>query len=70
MDAIRKLYPVAVIGGICVGLLLQIMIAEMGFYGAYVEGPFFGISAVILFFCLSLYYHIDVSQIPEPIKYW
>ena len=58
MDTIKKLYPVAVIGGICVGLLLQIMIVEMESYGAYVDGFFFGISAVILFFCLCFYYRL------------
>ena len=70
MDKLRKLYPVAIIGGIFVGLLVNRMIRIIEIQGVNADALFFGGSAIAIFVCLTMYYRIEVFQIPEPVRLW
>jgi hypothetical protein len=68
MESMRRLYPVAVVGGIILGIFLQLMIWD--FDNVNGHPAFWGCAAFILFVLLLAFYLIETEDIPQPIRYW
>jgi hypothetical protein len=66
MDSIRKLYAMAVVGGLVLGLLLKVLVDRLP--GG--DWLFFAGAAAVFLGILATYYWIETRDLPEPVRLW
>jgi len=69
MDLMKRLYPVAAIAGLILGLMLNEMIKELGIAGRS-YWMFWAAASVVVFITFYLFVWNEIQDVPTPIRFW